>query len=67
MEIFLALLAILVYCAVYVAPIIIAVMRKHPNTAPIAVITILTGWTLVGWVVALAWSLTNGTYTSSKD
>jgi hypothetical protein len=61
MEIFLALLAILVYCAVYMVPTIVAVMREHQNTAPIAVVNIFTGWTFIGWVVCLAWSLTNAT------
>ena len=43
----------------YCAPIIIAVAAKHPNTAPIAVVNVLLGWTGIGWVVALAWSLSN--------
>jgi hypothetical protein len=50
----LAILAVLI--ALYVAPIIIAVKRKHPNVAPIAVITVLLGWTIVGYAVALAWA-----------
>jgi hypothetical protein len=43
---------------IYFAPTIVAAIRRHPNTAPIVVVNILLGWTLVGYVVALAWSLT---------
>jgi hypothetical protein len=34
----------------------IAVSRSHPNAAPIAIVTLFLGWTLVGYVIALAWS-----------
>lgn len=65
MELLAALITLLLWVAIYVTPIIIAMARKHPNTAPIAVITIFTGWTGIGWVVCLAWSLTNGKYVDS--
>lgn len=39
-------------------PIIIAVARKHPNAVAIIALDILLGWTFLGWVVALVWSLT---------
>ncbi len=42
---------------VYFIPTIIAIHRSHPNQAPIFVVNLLLGWTLVGWTVALAWSL----------
>lgn len=42
--------------AVWMLPIVIAVFRKHPSIAAIAVVTALLGWTLVGYAVALAWS-----------
>jgi hypothetical protein len=41
----------------YVLPTIIAAMRGHPNLAPIVVINILLGWSLLGWAACLAWSL----------
>jgi hypothetical protein len=41
----------------WLVPIYIANKREHPNFMPIAVITILLGWTFVGWAVCLAWSL----------
>lgn len=40
----------------YFAPTAIALLRGHANTASIAVVNLFLGWSLVGWVVALAWS-----------
>jgi len=39
-------------------PIIIAWSRNHPNALPITVISLFFGWTLFGFGIALAWSLT---------
>jgi heme/copper-type cytochrome/quinol oxidase subunit 2 len=51
-------LSILTIC-VYGVPIIIAVARKLPaaTVAWITFITILIGWTVIGWMVLLAWSI----------
>jgi T4 superinfection immunity protein len=38
----------------YFIPLIVAVVRKVPNVGSIGVINFFLGWTLVGWVVALA-------------
>ena len=43
---------------VYFLPTFIALMRGHHNTFAIVALNILAGWTFVGWVVALVWSLT---------
>lgn len=51
------LLVIMLVC-VWLFPISIAGLRGHPNTAAIAALDILLGWTFVGWAVALVWSLT---------
>ena len=42
---------------VYVLPIILAVVRKHKNTGAIALLTLFLGWTFLGWLAALLWSL----------
>jgi hypothetical protein len=47
--------------AVYMAPAFVAGFRNHPNTAAITVLDLLLGWTFLGWVVALVWSLTANT------
>jgi hypothetical protein len=48
-----AVLGILVL-AVYFLPTVVAVARKVTNQGSVAVINIFLGWTLIGWVVALA-------------
>ncbi|MGB6285169.1 MAG: superinfection immunity protein [Xanthobacteraceae bacterium] len=40
----------------YMLPTIIAGYRIHPNTAAVAVLKFLLGWTGLGWGAALAWS-----------
>jgi len=42
--------------ALYSLPPIVAAKRRHPNTLPILILTIMLGWTLVGWAVALVWA-----------
>ena len=49
---------LLILAVVYFAPILIAESRGHPNATPIAVLNVLLGWTFLGWVAALVWSLT---------
>lgn len=41
----------------YLLPFAIAFGKKRANTAAIFALNLFLGWTLVGWVVALVWSL----------
>ena len=43
--------------ALYLLPTIIAARRHHHQTATIAVVNIFFGWTILGWVASLAWSV----------
>jgi len=43
----------------YFLPTIIAAGRGHPQVVPIFVINVLLGWTLLGWVATLAWSVSS--------
>lgn len=52
-------LVLLLAVPLYFLPTIIALLRKHNNVAPIAVVNFLLGFVFVGWVVALAWALTD--------
>jgi len=38
----------------YFIPTIVAITRHVPNTGSVIVINLLLGWSLIGWVVALA-------------
>lgn len=40
----------------YFLPALEARARKHPNLTAIELVNIFLGWTLVGWVCALAWA-----------
>lgn len=42
----------------YLIPTIIALMLKHQSTLAIGVVNVLLGWTGLGWIAALVWSLT---------
>ena len=42
---------------VYFLPTLIAIFRSHHQWGAIAVINVFFGWTFIGWVVALAWSV----------
>lgn len=43
----------LVLVTVWVSPILVASRRGKSNVGGIAIITLLLGWTVVGWFVAL--------------
>lgn len=43
--------------AIYFAPTLIALKRGHTSAGGIFALDFFLGWTLVGWVVALAWSM----------
>jgi len=44
--------------AFYFLPTIIALIRRHKNALPIFLLNFFLGFTLIGWVVALVWSVT---------
>jgi len=42
---------------IYFMPAFIAARRSHPNATAIVVLNVVAGWTFLGWVGALTWSL----------
>lgn len=44
--------------ALYFAPTLNAMYRRHTNTAAIFFLNLFLGWTFIGWVAALVWSAT---------
>lgn len=50
---FLLVLAI----ALYFLPWIVAHRRNHHQVMSIALLNLLLGWTLLGWVLAIIWSV----------
>ncbi|MGC1287889.1 MAG: superinfection immunity protein [Streptosporangiaceae bacterium] len=49
-----ALVVLLALLAAYFLPAFIATRRKVPHAASVVVINVFLGWTMIGWVVALA-------------
>ena len=50
-------LIILVLMFLYLVPTFIAAARHTQNRIMIFNVNLLIGWTLIGWIVALVWSL----------
>lgn len=48
----------IVLVGLYLLPSFVAAGRKCKAGAGVAVVNIFLGWTLLGWVVALAWAVT---------
>lgn len=44
---------------IYLLPAGIAFLRGHQSSVAIALVTVLLGWSFIGWVVALVWAFTN--------
>jgi Superinfection immunity protein len=40
----------------YLLPTVIAIFARHPVAVGIAVLNILLGWTVIGWVAAFVWA-----------
>ncbi len=55
--ILLTLLPILLALIVYFIPTVIAVRKQHTNKTAIILLNVFLGWTFIGWVVALIWSV----------
>jgi hypothetical protein len=54
---FLLIIFILPAMALYFLPTIFALVRRARNSLAIILVNIFAGWTFIGWVVALVWSL----------
>ena len=52
-------IGLIVILALYFIPTIIAVSKGLRNAGAIFAMNLLLGWSFIGWVVALIWSLTN--------
>ena len=48
----------------YFIPSIVAFSRKCPSSLSILALNLFFGWTLVGWVASLVWSLRNYEYSA---
>jgi len=53
----LELLLVVLIFAFYFLPTLIAFLRNHKNKLAIFLLNLLLGWTVLGWVVLLVWSV----------
>ena len=44
--------------ALYFVPTGVAYFREHKQTLAIFLTNLLTGWTFIGWVIAIIWAAT---------
>mgnify|MGYP001331189541 CR=1 FL=1 len=54
---FITFLTFFILLVVYFIPAVVAFWRKKQNKAAILALNLFLGWTFIGWVVALVWSL----------
>ena len=54
----LELLLIVSIFVFYFLPALIAFLRQHKNKLAIFLLNLLLGWTILGWVGSLIWSVT---------
>ena len=50
---------VVVFFGLYFLPSFIAFRLEHSNKTAILALNIFLGWTVLGWVGSLVWSLTN--------
>lgn len=51
----------------YFIPTLVAANRKHRNSTAIFVLNFFLGWSLIGWVIALIWSVANSSEVALAD
>ncbi len=55
-------IAVVLSCAGYFLPFLIADHKKHKKLPAIFGLNLLFGWTIIGWIVALVWA-----YSGNKE
>lgn len=51
------IIPVILFLSVYFIPTFIAIKSKHINKTGIILLNIFLGWSFVGWVIALIWSV----------
>lgn len=50
------ILMVLAIVLLYMLPTLIAFGRAHPRRQDVALVNILVGWTLIGWIAVFLWA-----------
>jgi len=59
------ILGLIIVC-IYFLPTVLANFNKHTKSDSIFIINLFLGWTLIGWVIALAWSVSENNRDKTK-
>jgi Superinfection immunity protein len=54
-----ALVTTFIVILLYLLPTVIAASKHRSNVAAICALNLLLGWTVLGWIGALVWALTD--------
>jgi len=57
METLVFIVMLLISFGIYFLPSFVANSNKHKNLTGIILLNLLLGWTFLGWVIALVWSV----------
>lgn len=53
-----AVFLIVIACVLYFVPTFTAMMRKSTNVSGVLIVNFITGWTFIGWIIALVMACT---------
>jgi hypothetical protein len=53
----LELLLVVLIFVFYFLPTLIAFLRQHKNKLAVFLLNLFLGWTVLGWVISLVWSV----------
>ncbi|MFK5912987.1 MAG: superinfection immunity protein [Woeseiaceae bacterium] len=59
MEVFWAIIILIIVVYVYFIPSFVATKRGHSAVNGIIFVNLIAGWSLIGWVVCLIWAYSN--------
>ena len=65
-EVILRVIGMLVIIGLYFLPSLVAHNRGHKNLAPIMLVNMFLGWSIVMWFVCLVWAMTCNTNKRNK-
>ncbi|SED47692.1 Superinfection immunity protein [Streptomyces sp. TLI_105] len=51
---------VLVVALLYFVPTVVAIVRSVPNRGSVIVVNVFLGWTVLGWIIALAMAARSG-------
>ena len=60
------LIGLFIFFVLYFIPAMVAYQKGRKNKQAILVLNIFLGWTLIGWVLALVWAVSENTNATAE-